>query len=62
MERNSTQHGPRTDDRLKQEIDNDLRATGPTRAEDWRDPEMPDEEEASELGLDGPQRPQPPAT
>jgi len=60
MERGSTQHGPMADDQLKQEIDNNLRGTGPTRAEDWRDPEMPDEEEVGELGLDGPRRAEPP--
>ncbi|WP_433260113.1 hypothetical protein ACQPZF_23165 [Actinosynnema sp. CS-041913] len=60
MERGSTQHGPATDDQLKKEVDNDLRGGGPTRAEGWRDPEMPDEEETTELGLDGPPRSQPP--
>jgi hypothetical protein len=61
VERGSAQHGPTKDDQLKHEIENELRAARPTRAEEWRDPEMPDEEEARELGLDGPLRPEPPA-
>lgn len=60
MERGSAQHGARMDDQLKQEMENDLRGTGPTLAENWRDPELPDDEEIRELGLDGPQRAEPP--
>jgi hypothetical protein len=44
------------DDQLKQEIQNELRGGGPSRAEEWRDPEFPDQEEVRELGLDGPPR------
>lgn len=62
MERGSAQHGPMMDDQLKQEVENDLRGTGPTRAEEWRDPEFPDEEEARELGLDQPSRTERPGT
>ncbi|MGM1065301.1 hypothetical protein [Saccharothrix sp. Mg75] len=61
MERGSTQHGPKVDEQLKHEMEGELRSGTPTRAEEWRDPEMPDAEEAEELGLSGAQRPEPPA-
>ncbi|WP_309113209.1 hypothetical protein [Saccharothrix sp.] len=52
MERESTQHGPAVDDELKHEVEDQLRAGGPTHAEEFRDPEMPDAEESADLGLD----------
>ncbi|MBB5953639.1 hypothetical protein FHS29_000209 [Saccharothrix tamanrassetensis] len=61
MERGSAQHGPKLDDKLKQEVENELRAGGPTRAEEWRDPEFADEEESAELGLTRPTS-EPPAS
>lgn len=61
MERGSAQHGPMMDDQLKQEVENELRGGGPSRAEDWRDPEMPDSEEIEELGLTGQRRSDPSA-
>ena len=41
MPRESDQHGPRQDDALKEEVRGMVRGTGPTRAEEWRDPEPP---------------------
>ncbi|QFZ17896.1 hypothetical protein [Saccharothrix syringae] len=62
MERGSAQHGPMLDDQLKRGVENELRGNKPTRAQDWRDPEMPDAEEAGELGLDQPSRTEQPGT
>ncbi|WP_281249455.1 hypothetical protein [Lentzea xinjiangensis] len=36
------------DDHLKKEVENELRANGPTRAEEWREPEMPEPGEMEE--------------
>ncbi|GLY48619.1 hypothetical protein [Lentzea sp. NBRC 102530] len=44
-QRGSDQHGFAKDDLLKKEIENELRANGPTRAEAWREPEMPEPDE-----------------
>lgn len=44
-QRGSDQHGPARDDELKRELANELRAGGPTRAEAWREPEMPEPDE-----------------
>ncbi|WP_179956835.1 hypothetical protein [Amycolatopsis anabasis] len=41
MHRESDQHGPRTDDELKAELEGTLRGNRPSRAEEWRDPEPP---------------------
>lgn len=41
MERGNTKHGPLADDSLKHDVEGMLRGTGPTRAEEWRDPEPP---------------------
>lgn len=38
-------HGPREDDELKKELRSDLQAHRVTRAEEWRDPEAPGEDE-----------------
>lgn len=50
QERASEKHGPRQDDALKSELRSELQAGRPTRAEEWREPEMPaqDEPEADE--------------
>jgi hypothetical protein len=45
QERASGTHGPRQDDALKSELRSELRANRPTRAEEWREPEMPAEDE-----------------
>lgn len=41
MERGSSKHSPREDDELKHELDGTLRGNRPSRAEEWRDPEPP---------------------
>jgi hypothetical protein len=41
MRRESDQHSPREDDELKAELSGTLRGNGPSRAEEWRDPEGP---------------------
>jgi hypothetical protein len=41
MERGNSKHGPRDDDALKDEMRGYLQANRPTRAEEWRDPEPP---------------------
>lgn len=41
QDRESDKHGPRQDDQLKHELEGMLRGAGPTRAEEWRDPEPP---------------------
>jgi hypothetical protein len=41
MERGSSKHSPREDDELKHELDGMLRGNRPSRAEEWRDPEPP---------------------
>ncbi|MEV6905077.1 hypothetical protein [Amycolatopsis sp. NPDC051372] len=40
MSRESAQHSPRADDELKAELQGELKGNGPTRAEDWREPEL----------------------
>lgn len=44
-QRESNQHGPAKDDELKRELQNELRAGRPTHAEQWREPEMPEDDE-----------------
>jgi hypothetical protein len=56
VERGSAKHGFLKDEQLEREVENEMRGGGPTRAESWREPELPDEEEIEELGLDGPPR------
>jgi len=41
MHRESDTHGPRQDENLKHELEGMLRGNGPSRAEEWRDPEPP---------------------
>ncbi|GDY33588.1 hypothetical protein [Gandjariella thermophila] len=41
MERGSGKHGPRTDDELARELEGTLRGNRTSRAEEWRDPEPP---------------------
>ncbi len=41
MERGSEKHSPRQDEALKEELEGTLRGDKPTRAETWRDPEPP---------------------
>ena len=41
MERGSAKHSPREDEAIKQEMSGYLQGNRPTRAEEWRDPEPP---------------------
>ncbi|MCG5434036.1 hypothetical protein LV457_17325 [Mycobacterium sp. MYCO198283] len=41
MDRGSAKHSPREDDALKAELQGMLKANHSTRAEEWRDPEGP---------------------
>lgn len=41
MHRGSEKHNPRQDDELKHELRGMLQGNGPSRAEEWRDPEPP---------------------
>jgi hypothetical protein len=41
MERGSGKHSPREDDELKHELRGTLQGNRPSRAEEWRDPEPP---------------------
>jgi hypothetical protein len=41
MERGSIKHSPRDDDALEKELRGTLQANHSTRAEEWRDPEPP---------------------
>ena len=47
-QRGSDQHGFVKDDHLKKELENELRAGGPTRSEEWREPELPTADEIDE--------------
>ncbi|MGH3760740.1 hypothetical protein [Actinophytocola sp.] len=38
-------HGPLRDDHLKHELDDALRGNRPSRAEEWREPEPPPDED-----------------
>jgi len=44
-EQESATHGPRRDDALKREVRSELQAKRATRAEEWREPEPPAEDE-----------------
>jgi hypothetical protein len=39
MDRSSNKHGSRLDDEMKHEVEGQMRAGRPTRAEEWHDPE-----------------------
>ncbi|HYZ09678.1 MAG TPA: hypothetical protein VE709_14080 [Pseudonocardiaceae bacterium] len=41
MERGSDKHGARLDDAMAEEVEGMVRGTGPTHAEEWKDPEPP---------------------
>ncbi len=41
MERGSAKHSPREDDELKHELSGTVRKNRSSRAEEWRDPEPP---------------------
>jgi hypothetical protein len=41
MQRGSDKHGARKDDALAHDVEGMVRGTGPTHAEEWKDPEPP---------------------
>jgi hypothetical protein len=41
MQRGSDKHGARKDDALARDVENMMRGTGPTHAEEWKDPDPP---------------------
>jgi hypothetical protein len=41
MQRGSDKHGARKDDALAHDVEGMIRGTGPTHAEEWKDPEPP---------------------
>ncbi|MBF6302198.1 hypothetical protein IU459_32355 [Nocardia amamiensis] len=41
MERGSSKHGPQRDDELARELEGTLRGNRSSRAEEWREPEPP---------------------
>lgn len=41
MQRDSDRHGPRVDEELEHELRGMLQGNRPSRAEEWRDPEPP---------------------
>ena len=41
VQRGSDKHGARQDDALAREVEGMIRGTGPTNAEEWKDPEPP---------------------
>jgi hypothetical protein len=56
VERGSSKHGPRVDEELEHELEGTVRANRPTRAEEWRDPEPPADDDPAEFGKIDPQR------
>jgi len=53
IHRESAKHSPREDDELKHELEGTLRGTGPTHAEEWRDPEPPADDDPAVPPFDG---------
>ncbi|WP_116041865.1 hypothetical protein [Amycolatopsis palatopharyngis] len=47
MHRESDQHSPREDDELKAEMQGMLQGNRPSRAQEWRDPEPPADDDAA---------------
>lgn len=41
MERGNTKHGPAQDDQLAHELDGTIKGNRSSRAQEWRDPEPP---------------------
>jgi hypothetical protein len=51
MPRRGTQHNPRQDDDMRAEFEADERSNTPTRAHEWRDPEMDPAEPGKDIPL-----------
>lgn len=54
MHRESDAHSPREDDALKAELQGMMKANRPTRAEEWRDPEPPADDDYTVPPFDEP--------
>ncbi|BDT87524.1 hypothetical protein GV791_10025 [Nocardia cyriacigeorgica] len=64
MERGSSKHGPKRDDELAHELQGTIRGNRSSRAEEWRDPEPPADDDPDlqvrpELSESPPDEPQP---
>ena len=51
MHRESDKHGPLADEELKHELEGTLRGNRPSRAEEWRDPEPPADDDPQVRGF-----------
>ncbi|WP_007025718.1 hypothetical protein [Saccharomonospora iraqiensis] len=51
MHRDSDTHSPREDDELKAEMQGMLKGNRPSRAEEWRDPEPPADDDPAVAGF-----------
>jgi hypothetical protein len=49
MDRSTSKHGPRLDEEMKKEVEGQLRAGHPTRAEEWHDPEPIEDENSPDV-------------
>ena len=50
MHRESDKHSPRVDDELEHELSGTLHGNRPSRAEEWRDPEPPADDDPEVYG------------
>lgn len=60
MQRGSDKHGPKQDEHLKEETQGLQKADRPTRAEEWRDPEPPADDDPELRDPHEPGRPKQP--
>ncbi|PXY26958.1 hypothetical protein [Prauserella muralis] len=58
MHRESDRHGPREDDELKSELQGMLKGNRPSRAEEWRDPEPPADDDYTVPPIDEHEEPE----
>ncbi len=56
MERGNAKHSPRDDEALKHEMSGYLQGNRPSRAEEWRDPEPPADDDPDVPTAGPPQR------
>ncbi|WP_199430501.1 hypothetical protein [Qaidamihabitans albus] len=59
MHRESDRHSPREDDELKSELQGMLKGNRPSRAEEWRDPEPPADDDPAVPPIDESERSEP---
>ncbi|HEX6755913.1 MAG TPA: DUF2795 domain-containing protein [Mycobacteriales bacterium] len=62
MDRGSSKHSPRMDERLEHEVQGMMKGEGPTHAEEWKEPEPAGEDQADpgQLGEPPDRQPAPP--